>query len=357
MKRNIAAAVTGFALLILLLGGAQRLLMPKYQEGVVEGSMIAEYYNDPSPHDVLFIGDCELYENLSPIALWRMYGIPSYIRGSAQQLNWQTYALLEDALQRETPQVVVVNVLACKYNAPQSEAYNRMSIDGMRWGLPKLRAIFSSMMPDEHAIEYLFPLLRYHDRWSQLEEQDLTHFLTRDSVTHNGYYMRADVRPQGAFPPVMPLAQYTLGEKAMGYLQRIADLCRQKGVQLLLMKAPTEYPHWYDQWEEQICAFAEKNDLLYVNCIPLQEEIGLDLQVDTYDGGLHLNIQGAEKLTRYLGRILVREYNLSDRRDDPELSALWEEKCARYDAEHARQLQEIAQYGMLLSHQGSEKQP
>ena len=44
------------------------------------------------------------------------YGITSYIRGSAQQLTWQSYYLLEDALKHETPKVVVFNVLALKYN-------------------------------------------------------------------------------------------------------------------------------------------------------------------------------------------------------------------------------------------------
>ena len=60
--------------------------------------MTAEYYDETLDHDVLFVGDCELYENISPIKLWQDHGITSYIRGSAQQLVWQSYYLLEDAL-------------------------------------------------------------------------------------------------------------------------------------------------------------------------------------------------------------------------------------------------------------------
>ena len=44
---------------------AQRLVMPKYQSGIVEGSMIEEYYDQETKHDVIMIGDCEIYENFS----------------------------------------------------------------------------------------------------------------------------------------------------------------------------------------------------------------------------------------------------------------------------------------------------
>ena len=146
---------------VLLIGAlyiVQRLLVPKYQTGIVEGSMVEEYYKDRSDHEVLFVGDCEVYENFSTIELWRKYGITSYIRGSAQQLTWQSYYLLEDALKYETPKVVVFNVLALKYNEPQSEAYNRMSIDGMKWSMSKVNDIKASMTDEENFLLLLLSL-------------------------------------------------------------------------------------------------------------------------------------------------------------------------------------------------------
>ena len=85
--------------------------MPKYMDDVMEGGMVQEYYDEVKDHDVIFIGDCELYENISPAVLWEEYGINSYIRGSAQQLVWQSYYLLEETLTYEKPEVVVFNVL------------------------------------------------------------------------------------------------------------------------------------------------------------------------------------------------------------------------------------------------------
>ena len=133
----------------------QCLVVPKYQTGITEGSMIQEYYDSDMPHEVLFIGDCEVYENFSTVEMYREYGISSYIRGSAQQLTWQSYYLLEDTLRYETPKVVVFNVLALKYNEPQKEAYNRMTLDGMRWSSSKWNSIEESMTEDENMLEYI----------------------------------------------------------------------------------------------------------------------------------------------------------------------------------------------------------
>lgn len=349
MKKRIIAAVLVCIFTITALYILQRLLVPKYQTGIVEGSMIEEYYKDDLEHEVLFVGDCEVYENFSTITLWEKYGISSYIRGSAQQLTWQSYYLLEDTLRYETPKVVVFNVLALKYNEPQSEAYNRMSIDGMRWSSSKVNNIKASMTEDENFIDYVFPILRYHSRWSELTGDDFKHLFSKDLVTHNGYYMRVDVKPQGEFPDPKPLVDYTLGEKAMGYMQKMVDLCKEKGIELLLIKAPTEFPHWYDEWDEQVVEFAKENDVTYINYIPLQEEIGLDMSMDTYDAGLHLNTQGAEKMADYFGAYLVENYNLTDFRNDTKYAKAWQEKVDFYNDMKQQQYDELAEYGELVS--------
>ena len=64
---KIISAVCFIAFWVLMIYLVQRLLMPKYQSGVVEGSMIEQYYDDGTKHDVIMVGDCEVYENISPV--------------------------------------------------------------------------------------------------------------------------------------------------------------------------------------------------------------------------------------------------------------------------------------------------
>ena len=320
----------------------QRLLVPKYVSDVVEGGLIAEYYDEEKDHDVIFIGDCEVYENFSPKVLWEEYGINSYIRGSAQQLIWQSYYLLEDTLRYEKPDVVIFNVLAMQYDKPQREAYNRMTLEGMKWSPAKVKAIRASMTKDEKFLDYVFPLLRYHSRWSELKEEDFRYLFKREKVSHNGYYMRVDVKPAENVPEGKILADYRFGENAWDYLDKMTALCKEEGIQLILVKAPSLYPYWYDEWEAQIEEYAAEHGLLYINFLELTEQTGLDFSQDTYDGGLHLNLSGAEKMSAFLGEVLWAEAGITDRRGEEALAERWREKAALYEAEKQRQYEELS---------------
>lgn len=329
-----------FGLCALLLLPLQELLAPKYQSVNPEGSLIGEYPSFAGGNDVIFIGDCEVYENFSPIALWEGWGIPSAIRGSPQQTIWQSYYLLEDTLRYEKPRVVIFNVLAMEYDTVEStgsqtrrEAYNRMTLEGMAWSMSKVRAIFASQTEEEQKWEsffsYLFPILRYHDRWKELTQEDFSFFFRREPVSHNGYLMQTGVvPPQEAVQP--PLTNPEFGENSWYYLEKITALCRREGIELVLIKAPSLYPVWHPQWEDQVQAYAAREGLLYINMTEKTEQMGIDWSRDTYDGGYHLNASGAEKAAYWLGSVLSRECALPDRRQDPALAQLWEEKCQVY---------------------------
>ena len=193
------------------------------------------------------------------------------------------------------------------------------------------------MTEEEQLLDYVFPLLRYHSRITELTGDDFKYLFHRDLVSHNGYYMRVDAKPAENIPSARPLADYTINADQMMWLERIRALCEEKGVELVLVKAPSLYPHWYDQWDAQIVEYAEKNDLLYVNLLAARDEIGLDFTTDTYDGGLHLNLAGAEKLSHYFGQILQEECGLESRRGEEALEEAWAEKKVWYEEEKARQ--------------------
>lgn len=346
---KILVAVCAFVTVFFLL---QRLLVPKYVSNVPEGNLIREYYLSDKNHDIIFIGDCEVYANFSPISLWEEFGVTSFIRGSPQQLVWQSYYLLQDTLRFETPQIVIFNVLAMQYNEPQHEPYNRLTLDGMQMSRVKLNAISASRTDEEDFLSYIFPLLRFKDRWRELTREDVRYmFRTPPRVSMNGFMIRSDVMPAGFIPEfvISPGFNFTFGDKAYYYLERMVLLTQEHGIKLVLVKAPTLFPYWPAQWEEQIVAFAQEHDLLYINFLNYIDEIGLDFATDTFNGGLHLNVFGAEKVASFLGTRLQQHVDLPDRRNDPEVSARWNAKSELYRHVIARQQEEIARYGQIQS--------
>lgn len=337
--RGARLAVTAAAIAVLL-AGLQRLLMPKYTGDIAEGGMIEEYYGEVKDHDVIFIGDCEVYSSFSPAILWEERGINSYIRGSAEQLPWQSYYLLEETLRYETPKVVVFNVLALMFDEPQKESYNRMTLDGMKWSLSKVKCILASMKEEEHFIEYVFPILRYHSRWNQLTEEDFRLFWRHEKVSFNGYYLRTGVVPAENVPGGRPLSDYRFGDNAYAYLDKMTDLCQDRGVEFVLVKAPSLYPYWYEEWDGQVREYADAHGLKYYNFLEMAEETGLDYATDTYDAGMHLNLSGAEKLSSFFGELLAQECGLESRRGDARLEQEWERKLEEYEKEIERQRQQ-----------------
>ena len=336
MKKKLFTATLWCLILVLSLWLLNALFLPKYMSEIPEGALIAEYYEEEADHDVVFIGDCEVYENFSPDVLWNEYGITSFIRGSAQQLIWQSYYLMEETLKYETPKVMVFNVLSMKYGEPQSEAYNRLNLDGMKLSPSKLAAVKASMTEEESLLSYLLPLLRYHTRWSELSGEDVEYLFHRDILSDSGYLMNVEVRPAANVPAGKPLADYQFAQVCYDYLDKMAALCEEHGVQLVLMKAPSLYPYWYDQWEVQVEEYAAQHGLAYINFLELTGEMGIDFNTDTYDSGLHLNLYGAEKMSHWFGQWLTDNTAVEDRRGQEPYHSIWNEKSAAYAARQER---------------------
>ena len=330
MRKIIVRILATVLVLFAVLWFLQRLLVPKYVENIPEGSMIEEYYDTDKDTDVIFIGDCEVYENISPVTIWEKSGITSYIRGSSDQRIWQSYYLLKDTLEYQTPKVLVLSILSLTEEECESEEYNRLTLDGMKWSETKVEAIKDSMLEEESFVSYLFPLLRYHDRWDQISSEDFKYFFSKPKVTTNGYLMQVGVRGVTSLPRYPALGNYDFSEKTMSYLDKIRELCNEKGIQLCLYKGPSVYPHWYEEWDKQVVDYANKYGLVYINTANLADTIGIDYTKDTFDYGQHLNVEGAEKLSAYIALFLKDTYNLLDHKFDSEQVEKWEELKIRY---------------------------
>ncbi len=333
MKKRIIIGICTCLVLCLVLGLLQALVVPKYIQNP-EGLLTGEYYSEAGDHDVIFVGDCEVYESFVPAVLWEKHGISSYVRGSAQQLVWQSYHILRETFEYEKPRAVVFNVLALKYGEPQSEAFNRMTLDSMKMSEYKLDAVRDSMTEEENILDYIFPLLRFHSRIGELEKDDFKYIFNSKKVSHSGYLMQKGIVPmtEGDMEEGRTLLDYTLPETAMDYLEKMRLLCEENGSELILIKSPTNSwaYWWYDEWDAQIRAYADEKGLTYYNFIDATGEIGIDYSTDTYDAGVHLNVYGAEKLTDYFGKLLKTEHGMNGVEHTQQTKDAWQMRVDEY---------------------------
>lgn len=306
------------------------LLKPKYAETLVEGNMIKEYYKEPKEHEVIFIGDCEVYANFSPMVMYEEAGIKAYVRGTSQQMIWQSYYILKETLNYEIPKVVVLNVNAMRYGKDSdkvSEAYNRLTIDNMKWSKEKIEIIKESMTEEETFLSYVFPILRYHSRYDKLTKEDFEYLFKSKTNTYNGFLINKNIKPVENLPTKRTLASYEFPSECYYYLDKITKLCKENNIKLVLIKAPSLYPYWYEEYDENIKKYAQKNQIEYYNLIEHIDDIGIEYSTDTYDAGLHLNLNGATKLSKYFANILANRYNLTNYKNDK----TYDEKLKKYN--------------------------
>ena len=332
IKKRFFAIILSLALFCSLFFFFTRLLTPKHVLMLCEGALVGEYYlesDEGREHQVIFLGDCEAYGCFIPAIIWKNYGVTSFVRGSPAARAWQSYYLLLDTLRYEKPKVVVLSVYALCHGEPESEAYNRLALDGMRMSKIKLDAIRASVTEDESVISYIFPLLRYHSRFSRLTREDMDYLFNKKAVSHNGYLMSADVRAPDEKIIPEELFDYDLPQRAIKYLDEIRLVCEREGITLVLVKSPTQSAsyYWYDEWDRQVQAYAERYALDYYNLIN-NEEIGIT-DAD-YADGVHLNLYGAEKTSAYFGRILKERYLADDGAHGSATRAIWQAKLTEY---------------------------
>ncbi len=256
--------------------------------------------------DLLVVGDSESYTSVSTMDLWKQYGTASYVCGQGGQRIQEAYYMLKTAFRTQSPKVVMVET-------------NMMFRDP---GIFK-NAQISLAEP----LRYYLPVFRYHNLWKLLLDEpkemtsDYKGFVIKEKITSckGAEYMKETGEMQ------------ELPEFVRFYMRRIQDLCERNGAQLLMVSVPSPKNYNYKKINA-LRHYAKQNGIPYVDMNLKAEEIGMDWSKDSYDGGDHLNIHGAQKVTAYLGKYLKENYGLPDRRNDAAYSS-WNTLAEKFDTE------------------------
>lgn len=318
-----------FLVTALCVAGVERLITPKYyynQQWPTTNTFRNFYKVKKNSVDVLMFGSSHAVATFNPQVMYDSCGITSYSLSCEQQSLVVSYYWLREALRYQSPRAVVLDTYMLHKYADASYVYNdlncsegsiRKAMDCMRWSPLKWQAAreIARIDPTQSALSFTFPNIRYHARWSDLEESDYTEESMIDHGSIRGYSVLAD--PAGEYTPfsksdALAVEAEPMMETMREYLDKIVDLCRERNIQLVLVNIPCAEPmgRYKSTWE-----YARAHDLPYYdfNEKKVYEESGYN---SVTDGLNHPNYHGAEKVTRYLGRLLAEKYDVPGRRDD-----------------------------------------
>ena len=270
--------------------------------------------------DVIFIGSSAVHCNINPGVIWNEYGIAGYDYACDQQEIGTSYYYLCQALENQSPKVVLIDINGDGTNAPLDSTAAHYALDHIKFDKYKLQAIFARAW--DRWEEMFFPIILYHERWKGLKESDFT-YKAKEDVFKGAfvYTLEADNEPF-EIPELIPASELPLVTRQ--WLDKIVARCEEAGCEVIFMRNPmATYEEGSYSYYEAVGRYCDEKGLKFLNFTRMADELGLDYSSDFVDT-LHMNWSGQQKMANWMGTYLMENYAFEDKRSDPAYS-FWNE--------------------------------
>lgn len=292
------------------------------------------YEQEEGSLDAIYLGSSVTYTDwLAPLA-WERYGITVWPFASPSQPFEIAEELIKEARKTQPDALYIVPLITLKSSI--TDVVMHHSADGMKLSWNKIqlvRKVGDYMDLDwTEQLEYLFPIIRYHSRWNELDEEDFDNTFEelKGSYHKDKYFLTTDISSR--FRTTERTGRlYDITQDA---LENLLEYCDTEQLNVLFLHTP----YWVTN-ENSLAQINTIKETVRARGYPVldlqsaMEEISLDLTKDYFDN-THPNIHGAIKLTDYISRYLVENYNFEDKRGDPSYNS-WDEAYAAYTKGYA----------------------
>lgn len=298
------------------------------------------YAQEEHTLDFVFVGSSQLYADIAPNVLFEEFGMTAYDFCANEQPLWISYYYIREALKHQTPKAIVLDVFTVYGDDYEENGVNHINLDDLPWNLNKMQAIWDAV-PAADRGEFYFELAAYHDTWDSLDAAKIQNSFYHEKNVYRGYspfVVRHDYA-EGAPQEVTDQHEVQpIPDKTAVWLDRIVELTRQEGVDLILIKTPNGNAD-RQRLYNAVQLYADEKGLPFVNMNLL------------FDGEAHINILQAERVTRFMGQYLADRYEIADKRNDPAYASWHEDSRYFYQKKAKCQListDQLEEYVSLL---------
>lgn len=314
MKKIILKVIAFFIILAILLTITSNIFVPK--NNTEEAGMELNGYTQllgekENSVDMIVLGNSESFTSIIPMKLWEDCGYTCYICGYPGLFFADTMRILYDSTKNQNPKLVIIEGNIIYDEGPLTIFFSRI-------------------------IQEILPITEYHDRWKTLDSDDFQkpNYTSIDCM--KGFHYKTISKPYDA----TDYMQYTdasqeLSYKSKIYLKIIQAYCKHIGAELMIMSVPSALG-WNYEKHNGIEQYAKNNNIRFLDFNLITDELGIDWNVDTIDGGDHMNFTGSTKLTNYFEKYIKQLNILEDHRGDSYYSN-WNDDLIKYKEEINRE--------------------
>ncbi|MEG1835562.1 MAG: hypothetical protein RR229_05485 [Oscillospiraceae bacterium] len=320
--KTVAVTVSFLLVFAMLMQLTSMIFMPKKdksEDGMID-YISSGFKGEPdNTLDVFLIGNSDLYRGIIPMDFWKDYGFTSFVCGLPAQTGAAALVKLRKALKKQTPKVVVIEtdmLLGIENENTKGRYLKRF--------LNKTKEIFWEFDDSNYndglgtGISYKFPIVRYHSRWDELTMNDIKEPMNSYNFAGKGHIVSVDTKPYlGGFDYMAKTDDRAkMSKRQSKCLKRMLEICKDRNIAVVLLELPSA-TSWSYAKHNTIADIAKENNIPFVDYnIDNFAQTNFNWETDTKDGGDHLNIYGAEKITRHFGEFLQSNYELVNRKED-----------------------------------------
>lgn len=350
MKRRIAGIVKvivfliGFCLIFLQL---QKVLHYRWDWDMYSTNIYMKE-QPKDAYDVIFLGTSELKTAVYPGAVFQTNGITSYNYAVTNKSALTMYYQLKYILRYQEPKAVCCDFSALYDDTLPSERENvyRKVVDTMpdfdlKWEM--IKAIHE-MDPEQSVLSYLFPMLRYHSIWSELEEEHFQEDYVYQDMSEN-YFNGCSLlkgeyggEPYDITPGLWEAerSEEQISDLNAQWYDKMIALCQENDIFIIALFPPAlgeGYQHTA-RWETTKDYLESRGvGIIDYNNFDAAERIELKVAEDYIDS-THMTYKGSLKLSRDLAYILYGWYGMEDHSGTEKAkqwNEQWEAFCEDYD--------------------------
>lgn len=293
---------------------------------------VGGFYAEPEGSlDAVYIGSSNCYAFWNPLLAWESHGIAVYPYASNDQPFAVTAHLITEVRKTQPNALILVNLNSLRDTVINVNNMHYL-LDNMPFSWNKL-ALTRHLCQEEglslgESMEFYLPIIRYHERWSELKQKDFdftfnglkgasnysTHMQNSQDVTELYKFGTAPKTPE---PAVVQM------------VDELLDYCDENQVNILFVTVPRAERD-YDTVDEFLYLNQRIAERGYpvLDLMDKLQETGIEPAKDYYNDH-HTNIHGSIKFTRYLADYLVANYGFGNKRGDARYES-WEAGRKKY---------------------------
>lgn len=296
--------------------------------------------------DVLMIGSSEVYSDYSPAIAWENYGYTSYDLSMGAAPTNLYKDMIKKGLERQNPKLIVISLNGYLHGSSDFENPVQLHrwIDNVPYIYGRKDSV-DSLLKGQGKGQFYFNMAFSHVNWKRpisLAKNTLEKsIMTLNKQSYLKGFCTVSGSDKGTQMGELQNIDFDNGcEDALREL--LVYLQAQNIEKVLFVRFPHQRKFENPEAIDKIGSIISEYGYDILNLNDKSKELGIDVPAD-YSDAEHLNINGMEKMTEYLGKYIINKYDVSSEKSTGDI-VKWN-KCVKKTKEMINSVREDMKSG------------